>query len=222
MHGKKELASHSKKDFQIFCQVLTQLHRRSTTLWRDSKNLSNNLLTDNTNKNFSHMIDSKRPMEEKELEELIRKNSGNLCLNLNNPTFYLPPLEKDHGFIPMLTVDCDFSGSSPKVTLHVGMFRYVEQHRLQGFGFRFEIHQTGDEHDYWHVQVTTEEVGGTGLPDCPPWLPASTPCIPARANNSVSLIFCALISFYGKKIYTKLFSGMNIPGEYTEYLKDIL
>lgn len=199
------------------CQVLQRLHRFTSRQWRLRKDLGGSKLNKNTIDNFENMIYYyKRPVSIGELEKIMKEKLGNLCLDLDKP-FYLPPLEENSEFIPLLSLKCNLSESPPNISLRIEMFRYLieEKYKLQGFGFRFETGKSGSKHDYWHVQVT-KVVGG------PDWIPDTVPCIPVRAKCPVSLIFCMLISFYGKGMYNKIFSGMNIDKKYKEPLKGIL
>lgn len=219
------MSSGHIKDFNMMCDTLQCLLRKSKNLWKARINLSYSKLGIRTVENYNKLIGLRRPISPEELEKEVEKKrkSKKRNLQLDKP-FYLPPLEKDPEFIPLLFLKCDLDKSSYDISLRIEMYRYRRDNspRLEGFGLRFEMHEKPSEHDYAHVQVTNEHDGAI-LPECPGWLPTTLPCIPAKAECPVSLIFCMLISFYGKKMYNKIFpADLNIEDRCKKILKDIL
>lgn len=212
----------AQKDFVWVCNLLKEIHIKSNNKWSTFKNLSGSKLDSPTLDNFSNVKEFKNPMKYEELEYLIKnaQESKNLSLHLNK-NLYLPPLEYNSEFIPILFLDCDLNKSDPDVSFKINLFRSIIEEntiKLQYFGVRFEIHGPESPHGYYHFQVTHAH-----SPGCPDWVPNTLPCIPIRCKCPVSLLLCMLISFYGKGMFNKLFRGdMNIDKNYTECLKDIL
>lgn len=217
------MVSDCSKNFGIIGDLLKRLNDRSATLWRNGENLSGSGLSRTTKENYSELINFKPPMSSGELERLVRESRTGRCLSFGESSFlYLPPLEKNSEFIPILSLQCDLSASLQNVSLGIEMYLYDEK-KLKGLGFRFEGGELDSIHDYWHVQIVTESRATYAeLPECPDWIPTTVPCIPARADSPVSLLLCMLVSFYGKGIYNKLFPDVNIDKEFTQPLKYIL
>lgn len=217
------MVNRSAKDFGITCQILERLHLQSNKLWRRRKNLSGNDLNLETVKNYNFLTQIKRPITIGELKNVIRGNFGGRRLNIV-ASFYLPPLEDNSEFIPILSsLRSDLRNPLLDTRLYVEMYHFLgNEIELKGLGFRFERHRTGPKHDYWHIQIITKGSQNIPLSEGIDWIPVTVPCIPARAKCTVSLILFMLISFYGKGMYNKLFADMNIDNRYTELLEDIL
>lgn len=215
---------NSSASFYWACELLTTVVRQSEVLWRKCVDLDGTSLGREAWENYNFLLKRMRPTQSEELRSLKEKNKSDLSLDLSNGFLYLPPLFGKAKFVPILSLKCDLRSSPPDMSLRVVMYKSesssVAGSSLQGIGFRFEIHPNGS-HDFWHVQVSSKH-GDQTLPRCPSWIPSEIPCIPIRANSPVSLILCMLVSFYGKRVYNKLFSSINIPSEYKEPLKSIL
>jgi len=217
-------ARNVSESFQWICELLTVVVRQSEVLWRRWVDLSGTSLSKETRDNYDFLSNRMRPTGSEELRSLKEKSKSSLSLDLSKEFLYLPPLLDNEKFVPILSLECNLRSSPLKMSLHVLMYKSEPSSafgpRLQGIGFRFEIHPDG-AHDFWHVQICSKN-GDQNLPGCPRWMPSKIPCIPVLASNPVSLIFCMLISFYGKGICNRLFSDINVPREYRETLKSIL
>lgn len=206
------------KDFGILCEVLKNLHHLSQREWRQKRDL-----TKETIDNYEDLTATRKclPMSTWDLEGLLKQGSSKSALSFDKP-FYLPPLDEDKDFIPILSLSCDFNKNPSEIYLRIGMYRYPKEDasKLQGFGFRFERHgmqqNSKSSHNYYHMQVTTKP--HDYIPhETPAWIPESIPCVLMPAENPVSLVFCMLICFYGKKIVRQMISSMNIDKKYTEF-----
>lgn len=208
------------KDFEIMCQVLRKLNDLSLKLWRKEKDLSGSDLRDDIKFNYDNLIISNHPMQEKNLDNLIKQNLDSLCLAFDE-SFYLPPLDDNKDFIPLLSLNCNLTEYPPEISLRICMYRYLNGDitKPQGIGFRFEKHK-GSNHDYYHVQVTNKPHASLEH-EYHDWIPENIPCILQPAQNPVSLIFSMLISFYGKRISEQMITLMNIDRKYKEPLKFI-
>ena len=218
------MAASFGKEFGWLAQLLRRLSDKSHSMWRKLVNPSGDPLGKNTIDNYEALSYVKHPMSPEALENRLAEDCGNLRLNIGKaPFFYLPPLERNSEFIIILSLKCDLDKSLEDINLGIEMYRFDDSKKPLGFGFRFEGPEADSKDDYWHAQVISEaRAGGDKLPECPNWLPTTVPCIPARAHCPVSLLFCMLISLYGKGMFNKFFVGMNIDRKFTQPLSDIL
>jgi len=203
------------KDLEVLCQVLRQLNRFSDRLWRQKKDLQGSSLTPSARSNYDRLIIAKYPTEDKDFED-IESNASKLG-KIELGQFYMPPLEGNKDFIPLLWVECDFKTSPPKAEFRVGMYRFLSGGKPQCLGFRFEMHNTSSNHNYYHVQVTPRPHPEVDC-DYADWIPDEIPCVLLPAKNAVSLVLCMLISFYGRRISEQMISQMNIDKKYKEPL----
>ena len=211
-------ASQYLKDLQALGQVLRQLNQFSSNLWRAEKDFRGSALIEDAKSNYESLITRRYPIKDADLEEIIEKSYQDGKITLGD-RFYLPPLEGNKEFIALLFLDCDFKKDPPKVDLRVGMYRFTrESGVLQGFGFRFEMHDHSSNHNYYHVQITTQPHKKLAH-EYVSWIPEELPCVLLPATNPVSLVFCILISFYGRRISERMISPMNIDRKYKEPLQ---
>ncbi|MDY7229029.1 hypothetical protein [Hyalangium rubrum] len=116
---------------------------------------------------------------------------------------YLKPPEKASRSLPVLNLNCDFSGSLPNVGLRLAFFLLDDDKRPVSIGFRFETPHgvDGEEglHDYYHAQpINSFFKDSDNLLNCPPWLPCKLPAFPLQAQTPVELLSCLLLSIYGR------------------------
>ena len=125
---------------------------------------------------------------------------------------YLPPLERDSKFIPILELKCDLDKSELEISFYVTLYRWFEEKaQFEQIGFRFEGPHEGPVHNYWHVQLihgiagisTTQSLASSNS------IPVKIPCIPVKARCPVSLLLCMLFSFYGDKILEDIFHKLR-------------
>lgn len=147
--------------------------------------------------NYEIMNYAKPHLTSRELDSLVKK-SRNSHLHLEQ--FYLPPLDKDREFIPIMSFDCNFASSPPSLNLRVGMTKYANGGKGQpvSVGFRFETGKHDSNHNYNHMQLTAKP-HDEPLLGCPE-LPETYPCVPTPAMDLFSLILCMLLSLYGSRI----------------------
>lgn len=166
-------------------------------------------------RNYEMMNLAKRAMTSQELDFLIKK-SRNSHLSLNR--FYLPPLDEDKEFIPILSLECGFASSPPFLSLRVGMTKYPNDGKGQpvSVGFRFEMGQHASNHNYHHMQLTARP-HNEPLLGCPE-LPEKYPCVPTPAKCPFSLVLCMLLSLYGSGIAGAQIFPPQIGRKYKEPL----
>lgn len=98
-------------DFQMMCKLLKNLLDLSEYHWKEAKDLSDsNLRTGSTMRNYEQMNYKIKALTPQGLGSSIQK-SRNSHLLLSR--FYLPPLDENREFIPILSLDCKFASSPP-------------------------------------------------------------------------------------------------------------
>lgn len=159
------------------------------------------------------------PITEIDIERWFPASSNELHVDSScrGSVLYLPPLEKDAEFVPVLDVKCDLDATGAEMKLRVMLTRYLENcgedggGKLCGIGFRLESpycdeeeDAEGDEekregrHDFYHAQLIRDFGWGPYI-DCPDWLPCTQPSFPLTANCPVTLVLCMLLTLYGKR-----------------------
>lgn len=177
-----------------------------TTLWRTQSKAWNYVPT-TVSDVYNTVVGQFPPMDEKALEAIIPTDAqveGNS--SAGHRYLYLPPLDKDSEFIPLMSFHYDFKDKAKpamKFSLHL---LTMHNRELRSIGYRIETpHGSGKQepgaHDFHHAQLCREYMGGGGkwhtLPNCPEWLPTTQPSFPLPARDYVELFVCLLISLYG-------------------------
>ncbi len=159
------------------------------------------------------------PLKDTELDALLK--AGNQHIAINN--LFLPPLELDTDFIPIMSLDCDFSVTPSVMRLYVGMFSLSQKRNPKVFGFRFETGHSNSNHNYCHGQFTrTFMRNSEKFAIFPRWIPEEVPCILVPANDPISLFCVMLVSFYGKRMWTKMLADISIDDKYYKTFKSFL
>ena len=71
-------------------------------------------------------------------------------------------------------------------------------------GFRFEMPEEGDNHNYFHVQPS-QNLGYKDTKILKPInVPTRNPTVPLTANSALDLLLCLVVSLYGMKGLTEL------------------
>jgi len=211
-----------KKDLSILHELLEVLLRKSFRLWEGEKDINKKELNETSLINHEYMIELFPPIKLEQLEKMIKRRESN-SLSLERK-IHLPPLSFDSEFIPILSTDLDLDKTPPEINFRVEMYRYESASgcKLQAIAFRFECEDPNSVHGYYHAQFTAES-HGTSLPDCPKWIPQQVPCFPLITDfSAVSVLFCILVSLYGKGLYPKIFRSVRIDNKYTNSLRHIL
>lgn len=133
----------------------------------------------------------------------------------------LPPVLGEPLFVPLLSVEWDFSGMT-----QTGYGFRLDMLRIDRnlFSIRFEKGVSGTDHDFLHVQVNDESEGIHPVNDIS-WLCCTKPCIPlcARQRDSpVSLLILLYATLYGFEQFDRHFRGAGIRGEYYEEIRPFL
>jgi len=141
------------------------------------------------------------PITEKELEELFSSSEKSKMINFSKrrKVLYLPLLQQDSKFVPVLTMQCDLGQACTDIKLRV-MLVCRDEGKLCGVGFRMDRGE--GLHSFYHAQLIRSlepspyaECGPSV--ECPHWLPETQPSFPVIADSSAALIICLLLSLYG-------------------------
>ncbi|MCG3207159.1 MAG: hypothetical protein FOGNACKC_00759 [Anaerolineae bacterium] len=168
--------------------------------------------------NMWHQVD------EREFEKLLNKSSDKLEVDFSatKTVLFLPPLEKDGDFVPILNIKCKITEAVNSLRFYVLLVRLGEAgQKPYGLAFRFESpenehyeKQTKDEglHDFYHAQLITGFSYGPDL-EIPPWVPDSQPSFPLLADDPLTLVFAMLMTLYGKKYCWEFYRkhATNLP-----------
>lgn len=208
------MTTTNSKIFKDMGNFLSDLSRRSDKFWKGQKTLGEVKVPGDTWENYYKLMELKYQMTEGEIRAEFEKNAHMCSINFDN--LYLPPLENNPEFVPILSVKCDLKEKDDQISLRVEMLRYDTNQKLNGFGYRFESPHPNGNHNYWHIQVIS---GGMKL-GCPEWLPENDPCIPLRIETPIGLILIMLICFYGRS-GIDLINNMDIDTIYKKSVYDI-
>jgi len=212
------------KDYGFVCQTLMILAKKSEALWAEMRNLDHSDIKATTRDSHDYVIGSMLPITSRVLEQMIYEGKTGHALYFDKKLL-MPPLQENAGFIPVLSLKCYLNGPSPEMSVRVELYRAIKMNggeNYQSVGFRFEIHGNGSEHNYCHVQLSSEhrwEGIKESLPNCPPWIPVEIPRIPIMANCPVSLFMAVLVSFYGKRETEEMMKPISFDGKYRQMLE---
>lgn len=181
--------------------IFSELSHQSDKYWRNDITLGDNKVPPETRDIYDSLKYPKYPLRKEEIKRIFSDNANECTINFKN--LYLPPLDNNMDFVPILSMGCNLKNDC-EMSLRVEMQGHDKNKKSIGFGFRFESPHIGGNHDYWHMQVITEN-DGLKL-GCPEWLPVNDPCIPIKVKKPIDLIFFMLLCFYGKRVY-KLFNN---------------
>lgn len=196
--------------------LLGDLSRQSEKFWKSERTINNKKVPTDTGANYYNLMSLKFPMTDEKIRSDFKKNTHRFELNINN--LYLPPLENNPKFVPILSMKCDLKKDN-EISLRVEMLQYDENQKLIGFGYRFESPHPEGNHNYWHIQVITEN--NDMKFGCPEWLPVNDPCIPVEIRSPIGLILFMLICFYGRS-GVSFIDTMYIDKKYKEPVYKIL
>ena len=138
----------------------------------------------------------------------------------NTFIFLTPFTEQDHTFLPLLSIDLDYSIKWPMVSvnfLHYGLQNGQKRaNDVRCFGYRFDKPAVPiGEHDYFHAQFTHGFPKGVRNLKVDNWISTKDPSIPIDATNSVEMFLTAVIGLRNKhkprRQYFEEWSQAGIP-----------
>ena len=209
MAKKKNRKKHSpKKEHTDFKKLMRFLFRAQIRKWQDNRNIPPQAFE--TRQNLSIYGNF--------INETIFNGSywddDHVLTNFRKKKqlMFLPPLEKDAQFVPVMTIDqyhpnTNFHKSCLKLRI---LLIKQDQERLVGIGFRIESPERycrenikSSMHDFYHAQLI-DKAGidyGPRLESIPYWLPSTQPSFPLWAINPIDAIFNLILTLYGMDFY---------------------
>ncbi|WP_139276539.1 hypothetical protein [Pararhizobium antarcticum] len=119
-----------------------------------------------------------------------------------NKFVFLTPFEfGTYTYLPLLSVDMDFTKPWPMISIHALHYGLHKRHdggkesETRCFGYRYDkpAVRVGD-HDYFHVQFTHGTEKGRRNRHIDDWISTKDPSIPVDATDSVQLFLSAVIA----------------------------
>ena len=157
------------------------------------------------------------PIEEKELSALFsHPEAFEIDFSERRKVLYLPPLQQDAKFVPVLSLQGNFDEARTEIKLRVMLVCYDEnEKKLCGIGFRLDRGE--GRHGFYHAQLIRSLERGQYVErgpsvHCPRWLPETQPSFPLAADCPVTLMLCLLLSLYGIKYCWTLVTEHQISG----------
>lgn len=163
---------------------------------------------------FQNLLERWEPIETfEEIGHLFRPSE--LVLDFSKRVLYLPPLEKEPNFVPILSLSCILNKIQSSAQFKVMLVCRDEDEKLCSIGFRMETPESMNQsantvsndgiHDFYHAQLTRKfdqkaPDNKQGF-DCPNWLPQSQPSFPLPAHCPVTLLLCLIVTLYGRSYY---------------------
>lgn len=162
------------------------------------------------------------PLSDRETDELFADpETVHIDFAELRRVLYLPPLERDARFVPVLSLTCNLDETTTEISSQVMLVSLLEdeeqQSRLCGVGFRLE--SGAGRHDFYHAQLIRDLPGGPPIA-CPTWLPDTQPSFPLLANCPVTLILSLLLSLYGIE-WCRAFVADHDIFQLKSYLRDL-
>lgn len=161
------------------------------------------------------------PIGEKAVESLFSGSDTEVRLSDHKSVLYLPPMQEESYFIPVLTLECKLDNENDVMKLRL-MLIHCNGNGGKPHGIGFRIEEGESIHGFYHAQLIKNLEGAAEVEDpptdCPLRFPQKQPCLPLRAENSVTLVVCLLISLYGIKYCWKFINEHQLS-ELTRYLE---
>lgn len=181
---------------------------------------------------WERIVGALQPLREQDLSTLLREvNTDEIEINLSEPEsrvfLYLPPLEQNAEFVPVLSMQCHLGQKSSSIRIQVMLISYTEDRRFVGVGFRLESPHLRDDsrdgtegrHEFYHAQLKRSFDWGPPI-DSPTWLPETQPSFPIAAQCPITLLICLFLTLYGTK-WTKFIEGHRVF-RLQQYAKEVV
>jgi len=160
-----------------------------------------------------------KPVTEKGIKAwLTPSDKGDPSVSMWREGLYLPRLEKDSQFVPVLQVECIKNEEWADISLKVMMVCSVEGDETQIGGLGFRMEKGAGRHSFYHAQLIQGFKYGPPV-EYPSWLPETQPSFPLTAKCPVTLVLCLLLTLYGTNCL-KFFAAHRVF-RLEQYIKDL-
>ena len=199
-------------------EILLNLVTKSQTCWDTGYTLEGNKLKKHAIDGYEELQSYRPQVRVDEIFAMTRTRRDQMEIG-HKSAIYLPPLDDDSTFIPLLSMEMDRKKHEFK--FRVDMYEYDgSSGGFNYMAFRFEAPtKHNSKHPYFHVQPSEREAStienSKGLKIR---IPGSVPTIPTVAWNSVSLVLSLVLGFYGVKGYSDIISEARLKAEFTDQL----
>jgi len=179
-------------------------------------------IPERTHETLYHLMPKWEPISEKEIESLFSDpNCVEVRLSARHKVLYLPRMEEEPDFLPVLSLECKLDDENDVMKLRLMLVHCGENGgKPHGIGFRME--EGENIHGFYHAQMIKNLEGAATVEEppieCPLRFPETQPSIPLRAEDSITLVLCLLISLYGIE-YCWTLANEHQLSELTGYLK---
>lgn len=201
---------NDEKQYQYIGRILSDLSRQSEKYWRKKETLNKKKFASKFQINYYTSMNERKPIKEAAIKALFKDNAERRKLSFNY--LYLPPLEDNLEFVPILSLECNLTNPT-SISMRIEMVGFDEDKNTIGFGLRFESPGSKSNHKYWHIQIITKHNEQKLM--CPPWLPQTEPCIPVKVKEPIEFILYLLICFYGFNAI-HLIKNMHLGTQFTD------
>jgi len=139
------------------------------------------------------------------LERKFPSTPGRSFMSEEHTFVFMTPFpEHGHVFLPLLSVDLDFSASAvrPTVAIHALHFGLAKDNptSIRCFAYRYDTpNRTVGDHDYFHVQFSWGHVKGRVGQYVDKWISKEDPAIPVDATDRVELFLSAVMALRNRK-----------------------
>jgi len=169
-----------------------------------------------------------QPVSREELKRWLRADGSGIKVNFESErkVLYLPSLEKNADFVPVLSLKINIDDEHDEIRLRVMLVTQNEEsngdvecreangdkNRLYGIGFRLDTPESGNvdgeskgnedegRHDFYHAQFIRRRGFNWGPRiETIGWLPEHQPSFPLVADDPITLVLSLLLALYGKR-----------------------
>lgn len=209
-----------RKHFIAIKNITLKLLSLSEYCWRNKVTFAMSPLDPSTFGTYVALQSYKNEVKTSEFLSMT-KSIGSRILVDEESAIYLPPLDDDPLFVPLLSMDID-SNEGPKANFRVDLYRLEDS--LNHIGFRFETPSIeGTKHVYYHVQPIEAATGRVAANvRLTINVPGKTPCIPIHADSPVALILSLVLSLYGIEGFQQVSDEISVDPELLEALRTCL
>ena len=209
-----------RKHFIAMKNITLKLLTLSEFCWRNQKTFAMNPLDPAAFETYETLQSYKNEVKTADFRTMT-KSIGNQILVDEESAIYLPPLDDDPLFVPLLSMDID-SDEGPKANFRVDLYKLEDS--LHHMGFRFETPSLeGVKHKYYHVQPIEAAMGRVAAKvQRSVNVPGKSPCIPIHADSPVALILSLILSLYGIQGFQQISDEITIDSKFLVGLKTCL
>lgn len=209
----KEIARTLREFFSVLCQIQSSVWFHQEPKWKPS---------DHAWTTYSMLMGSWAPITERELRNMFPdRGTVDADFSRRRKFLYLPQLEKNSRFVPVLSLKCNLDETTANIKLRVFLVCRDEDEgdaRLRGIGFRLEGPEGAGEgrHNFYHAQFIQNLETGLYAERGPNieilhWLPETQPAFPLIAEDPLTLVLSLFLSLYDVRFCWSFVNEYQVP-----------